>query len=47
MKRIIFAGFLLIIFAFFYAFEEPSHLSFGAQQESSLEKIDMIVPIQH
>ena len=38
MKRIIFLGFLFIIFAFFYAFEEPSHLSFGAQQESSLEK---------
>jgi hypothetical protein len=38
MKRIIFAGFLFTIFAFFYAFEEPSHLSFGAQQESGLDK---------
>ena len=38
MKRIIFAGFLFITFVFFYAFGEKSHLSFGAQQESSLEK---------
>ncbi len=38
MKRIIFIGFLFITFVSFYAFEEPSHLSFGAQQESSLEK---------
>jgi hypothetical protein len=34
MKRIIFAGFLFITFVFFYAFEQPSHSSFGAQQES-------------
>jgi uncharacterized repeat protein (TIGR02543 family) len=34
MKRIILAGFLFITFAFFYAFEEPSHSSFDAQQES-------------
>jgi len=34
MKRIIFAGFLFITFASFNAFEEPSHSSFGAQQES-------------
>jgi len=36
MKRIIFAGFLFITFVFFYAFDEPSHSSFGAQQESIL-----------
>ena len=34
MKRIIFAGFLFVTFVFFYAFEEPSHSSFGAQQEN-------------
>ncbi|MCW4043139.1 MAG: hypothetical protein NWE90_05390 [Candidatus Bathyarchaeota archaeon] len=34
MKRIIFAGFLFIIFSSFYAFEEPSHSSFDAQGES-------------
>jgi len=34
MKRIIFTGFLFIIFASFYVFEEPSHSSFGAQQEN-------------
>jgi len=33
LKRIIFAGFLSITFVFFYAFEEPSHSSFGAPQE--------------
>jgi hypothetical protein len=34
MKRIIFAGILFITFVFFYAFDEPSHSSFGARQES-------------
>ena len=34
MKRIILAGFLFITFVFFYVFEEPSRLSFGAQQEN-------------
>jgi len=34
MKRIIFAGYLFITFAFFCVFNEPSHSSFAAQQES-------------